>query len=365
MMARNEFWQTHKRKIVWGVLFLLLILAGVWWWTHRTTESKESYVLGQVTTGSIASSIDATGAIEPVNEVKLSANISGTLTQVFVKENQQVHEGDVLAVISAKSAESQLSQAESILANKRSLYDRYRQLYAEGAISYQQLADAQMNYETAQATYNKAQADMSDTTIVAPMDGVVIGEPMKVGETVAQGLSSQMIIAKIADLSSMRIRLLVDETDIGQIKTGQNVTFTVDAYPNRKFHGHVTDISRTPASSGNSSSTAVIYYTVYVAINNDEISALYPSMTARAIIDAQTKDHVVLVPITALRSDVNGQYVYKKAGDKLGKTPVVIGIITDTQAEVISGLSAEDTIVTSGSVKEDKAGNSVTRQPRI
>ena len=87
-MARNEFWQTHKRKIVWGVLFLLLILAGVWWWTHRTTESKESYVLGQVTTGSIASSIDATGAIEPVNEVKLSANISGTLTQVFVKENQ-------------------------------------------------------------------------------------------------------------------------------------------------------------------------------------------------------------------------------------------------------------------------------------
>lgn len=364
-MNRNEFWQTHKRKIVWGMLFLLLVLAGLWWWTHRTAESKESYVLGQVTTGSIASSIDATGAIEPVSEVKLSANISGTLTQVLVKENQEVHEGDVLAVISAKSAESQLSQAESILDNKRSLYERYRQLYSEGAISYQQLADAQMNYETAQATYNKAQADMSDTTIIAPMDGVVIGEPMKVGETVAQGLSNQMIIVKVADLSAMQIRLLVDETDIGQVRAGQNVTFTVDAYPNRKFHGHVTDISRTPASSGNSSGAAVIYYTVYVAVNSDEINALYPSMTARAIIAAETKDHVVLVPITALRSDVNGQYVYKKAGDKLEKTPVVIGIVTDTQAEVVSGLNADDTIVTSGSVSEDKAGNSVTHHPRI
>ena len=103
------------------------------------------------------------------------------------------------------------------------------------------MENARLDYLTSQASFDKAQADVDDTVITAPMDGYIIGEPMEVGETVSQGLSSQMIIATVADLSSMQIKLLVDETDIGEVSKGETVTFTVDAYPNREFHGTVRE----------------------------------------------------------------------------------------------------------------------------
>lgn len=119
-----------------------------------------------------------------------------------------------------------------------------RRLYRQGAVSYQDMDDARLEYLNSQAAYDKAEADVNDTIVLSPMDGTIIGEPMKEGSTVSQGLSSQMIIATVADLSSMQIELLVDETDIGEVAVGQDVTFTVDAYPNRTFHGRVENISK-------------------------------------------------------------------------------------------------------------------------
>ena len=169
----------------------------------------------------------------------------------------------------------------------------------------------------------------------------------------SQGLSSQMIIATVADLTSMQIELLVDETDIGEVKIGQEVTFTVDAYPNRTFHGVVENISKEEHSSSTGTTTStssVVYYTVYVLINSDELDGLYPSMTARAEILGR-----VDIPITAVRSDAKGSYVYRKEGTDLKKVYIETGITTNTNAEVLSGLSAGDQIVVSGTVSQEKA----------
>lgn len=345
-----------------GIAAVVLVLAGAGygWYAHSHQEKKAEYTLGKVTRGDIAVSIDATGTIEPVNDVDLSATVSGTLKEVLVKQNEHVTKGQTLAVIESKALTSTMQQARDTLDNKASYYERIRQLYEQNAVSYQTMEDARLAYLTSQSAYEKAQADVNDTVIISPMDGYVIGEPMEAGETVSQGLSSQMIIATVADLSSMQINLLVDETDIGQVSKGQAVTFTVDAYPDKTFHGVVRDISRkkySATSSGgtsSSSSSSVIYYTVYVDINSDELDGLYPSMTARAAIHGKEDDAVLVVPLTAIRSDSQGEYVYRKAGNGVEKAYIKAGITSDTQAEILSGLAEGDDIVVSGAVNDSE-----------
>lgn len=356
-----------------GVLLAAAVAAGGGWYWYSAANAapKDTYVLGEVAKGDISVSIDATGTIEPVNSVDLSATVSGTLQQMLVKQNEQVAKGQQIAVIESKAAQSTLQQAKNTLANKESYYFRMRRLYRQGAVSYQDMDDARLEYLNSQAAYDKAEADVNDTIVLSPMDGTVIGEPMKEGSTVSQGLSSQMIIATVADLSSMQIELLVDETDIGEVSLGQDVTFTVDAYPNRTFHGKVENISKKEYSSSGSTTTSssVVYYTVYVLINADELEGLYPSMTARAEILGRVDKDALLIPVTAVRSDASGSYVYRKAGKGVEKAYIETGITSNTSAEVLSGLSEGDEIVVSGTVSQEKAAVSAksdsSRPPRL
>lgn len=350
-----------KKKILIAVLIIaILVCGGGWFWYNRTHQTKkENYTLGTVTRDNIMLTVDATGTIEPDNKVDLSATASGTLEKVYVKQNEKVTKGQVLATIESKALTSTMKQAQNTLENKESYFNRLNTLYNQGAISYQEMDNARLEYRNAQAAYDKAQADVNDTVITSPMDGIVIGEPMKEGETVSQGLSSQMVIVSVADLSAMRIELLVDETDIGEVKMGQNVDFTVDAYPNKTFHGVVTDISKKEYSSGSSSSSSssssVVYYTVYVEINKDELEGLYPSMTARATIRGRESDNALEVPVTAIRSDGEGSYVYVKNGDGVSKAYVTTGITTDKEVEILDGLHEGDEIVVSGTVSQEKS----------
>ena len=343
-----------KINLKWtgAALAALIIIGGGWYgYSRMHTETKQEYTLGKVEKGNIGLSIDATGTIEPVNSVDLSATASGTLEQVFVKQNEQVTKGQKLAVIESKALTSTQQEALNTLNNKQSYYQRLHSLYKQGAVSFQTMDDAKLDYLNAKAAYEKAQADVNDTIVFAPMDGTVIGEPMKTGETVSQGLSSQMVIMTIADLSSMQIELLVDETDIGQ-----NVEFTVDAYPDRTFHGVVSNISKKEySSSSSSSSSSVVYYTVYVNINSNELQGLYPSMTARATIKGKEDTDALIIPVTAVRSDTEGSYVYKMESGKLKKVYIKTGITTDTKVEVTSGLSAGDQVVTSGTISQETA----------
>ncbi len=339
----------------WGLLLVGLLAIGGGWYYHSSAQAKtqDAYTLGAVTKGNISVTIDATGTIEPVESVDLSATVSGTLQEVLVKQNEAVKKGQTIAVIESKAATSALKQAENTLANKESYFNRLNKLYEDGAISYQDMDNARLEYLNSQAAYDKAQADVNDTIIYAPMDGTIIGEPMKVGATVSQGLSSQMIIATVADLSEMEIQLLVDETDIGEISLGQGVEFTVDAYPERTFHGVVDNISKKETSSSSSSSSSVVYYTVYVTINRDELEGLYPSMTARAEIKGRETKDALIVPVTAIRSDATGSYVYKKSGKGVEKVYVTTGITTNSQVEITKGLSEGDEIVVSGTVAQE------------
>ena len=348
-----------KKMLIAIVIVILLALGGGYYWYQQShQEKKADYTLGTVSRDTISLSIDATGTIEPVNSVDLSATASGTLEKVYVKQNEKVTKGQVLAMIESKALTSTMKQTQNTLSNKESYYDRLNHLYEQGAISYQEMDNARLEYQNAQAAYDKAQADVNDTVITSPMDGTVIGEPMKEGETVSQGLSSQMVIVSVADLSSMRIELLVDETDIGEVAMGQGVEFTVDAYPNRTFHGVVSDISRkqySSSGSSTSSSSSVVYYTVYVDINKDELDGLYPSMTARATIKGRESENALTVPVTAIRSDSEGSYVYVKAGNDVKKTYVKTGISTDKEIEITDGLTEGEEIVVSGSVASEKA----------
>lgn len=359
----------NKKWLILILVILLIAGGGYYWYTKSHSQTKETYTLGTVSRGNISVSIDATGTIEPVNSVDLSATVSGTLQSVLVKQNQEVTKGQQIAIIESKAATSTLKQAENTLSNKESYYFRLKGLYDQGAISYQDMDNARLEYLNSQAAYDKAQADVNDTIIVSPMDGMVIGEPMKEGATVSQGLSSQMIIATVADLSSMQIELLVDETDIGEVKIGQGVKFTVDAYPNKEFHGVVENISKkehssTSSSSSSSSSSQVVYYTVYVLINTDELSGLYPSMTARAEILGREAQDALLIPVTAVRSDSNGSYVYRKSGDGVAKAYIETGITSNSNVEVVSGLSEGDEIVVSGTVAQEKAAVSAKNTHR-
>lgn len=353
-----------KINLKWtgAALAALIIIGGGWYgYSRMHTETKQEYTLGKVEKGNIGLSIDATGTIEPVNSVDLSATASGTLEQVFVKQNEQVTKGQKLAVIESKALTSTQQEALNTLNNKQSYYQRLHSLYKQEAVSFQTMDDAKLDYLNAKAAYEKAQADVNDTIVFAPMDGTVIGEPMKTGETVSQGLSSQMVIMTIADLSSMQIELLVDETDIGGVAIGQNVEFTVDAYPDRTFHGVVSNISKKEySSSSSSSSSSVVYYTVYVNINSNELQGLYPSMTARATIKGKEDTDALIIPVTAVRSDTEGSYVYKMESGKLKKVYIKTGITTDTTVEVTSGLSAGDQVVTSGTISQETAATKDT-----
>ena len=348
-----------KINLKWtgAALAALIIIGGGWYgYSRMHTEIKQEYTLGKVEKGNIGLRIDATGTIEPVNSVDLSATASGTLEQVLVKQNEQVTKGQKLAVIESKALTSTQQEALNTLNNKQSYYQRLHSLYKQGAVSFQTMDDAKLDYLNAKAAYEKAQADVNDTIVFAPMDGTVIGEPMKTGETVSQGLSSQMVSMTIADLSSMQIELLVDETDIGGVAIGQNVEFTVDAYPDRTFHGVVSNISKKEySSSSSSSSSSVVYYTVYVNINSNELQGLYPSMTARATIKGKEDTDALIIPVTAVRSDTEGSYVYKMESGKLKKVYIKTGITTDTKVEVTSGLSAGDQVVTSGTISQETA----------
>ena len=219
----------------------------------------------------IKSTVSATGTIRPVDSVEVSSKITARLKTVEVKENDEVKAGQVVATLDAKDYAAKRDQAQYKVANTQAEYERIRYLYSIGADTEKQLEDAQMNYDTAVSALSQAESDASETNILAPMDGTVVGEPKTVGTMAVATSDNPTVIMRIADLSKKKIMAKVDETDIGSVKVGQRATFTVDAYTDKTFTARVTKISQTDtantwdtstssSSASASSSAAVIYY---------------------------------------------------------------------------------------------------------
>lgn len=337
------------------VVVIIAIVAGYKYYAQKQEEAKKPVVnTVQVQYMSMKSIVSATGTIKPVESVEVSSKITARVKQVLVKENDTVTQGQTVALLDGKDYETQKEQAEFTLKNAKIIYDRTNYLYNIGAKSKEDLDNAQYNYDTAQSKLEEAESNLSETVIVSPMDGVVIGEPVTDGTMAVQGNSNPTVIMRIADLSRKQIFAKVDETDIGSVRVGQKATFTVDAYNGKTFTATVSKISQTDmdnswnisnsSSSSSSSSAAVIYYSVTLDVDDPE-GLLMPSMTARVEIETANKDSALAVPLSALKTDKNGTYVIVIKDDGTTENRYVeTGIYGDEFVEIINGLSENEKV---------------------
>lgn len=337
------------------VVVIIAIVTGYKYYAQKQEEAKKPVVnTAQVQYMSMKSIVSATGTIKPVESVEVSSKITARVKQVLVKENDTVTQGQTVALLDGKDYETQKEQAEFTLQNAKTIYDRTNYLYNIGAKSKEDLDFAQYNYDTAQSKLEEAESNLSETVIVSPMDGVVIGEPVTDGTMAVQGNSNPTVIMRIADLSRKQIFAKVDETDIGSVRVGQKATFTVDAYNGKTFTATVSKISQTDmdnswnisnsSSSSSSSSAAVIYYSVTLDVDDPE-GLLMPSMTARVEIETANKDSALAVPLSALKTDKNGTYVIVIKDDGTTENRYVeTGIYGDEFVEIINGLSENEKV---------------------
>lgn len=346
----------------------------------NSQESKEAAKIETTVAKKIdlSSTVSATGTIRPVNSVEVSSKITARIKTVLVKENDHVKAGQTVATLDGKDYEAKREQAEYKVINAKAKYDRVAYLYSIGADTQDQYEDAVYNYNTAKSNLEVTESDLAETVIVAPMDGVVVGEPLTPGTMAVQGNSNPTVIMRIADLSTKQIKAKIDETDIGSVKIGQTATFTVDAYTNRKFTAKVSRISQTDvtsswdttSTSSSSSSASVIYYYVTLDVEDPD-NALLPGMTARVEVETSRQNGALAIPIASLKTNANGAFVlFIRPDGSTEERTVTTGIYSDDYVEITDGLQEGDKISNSyraASKKQSGSGQQqrMNQQPRI
>ena len=358
-------------------IIAVLIIAGGAFYGYKYYEGQQAAKQAsavettKVVRMDMKSTVSATGTIQPVDSVEVSSKITARLKSVLVKENDKVTAGQTVATLDAKDYEAKRDQAQYKVTNTKAEYDRISYLYSIGADTQKQLEDAQMNYDTAVSELAQAESDAAETSIAAPIDGTIVGEPKTVGTMAVATSDNPTVIMRIADLSSKQIKAKVDETDIGNVKVGQTATFTVDTYTDKTFTARVTKISQTDtsnswdtsssstsSSSSYSSSASVIYYYVTLDVDDPD-SLLLPAMTARVEINTADKSDVLAVPISVLKTDANGSYVVVQNADGSQENRyVTTGIYSDEYVEILSGLEEGEDIVSTYTAKKSSSSSS-------
>lgn len=340
----------RKHKILL-ILLAILIAGGAggykYYQVKKTQEAVAATRTDAVQRGNLRKTISATGALKALDNVDINSKITGRIVAVYVKENQHVTVGQALVKLDDTSLKATQEMKRATLADKKATYDRDTALLDQGAIAQSVFDTAEAEYRVAQAEYDQATSNVNDTVISTPIDGYVIGKPTPVGQTVSSGISTPQVLMSVANLDKMQIYLMVDESDIGQIKQGQNVEFTVDAYPNETFKGTVTLIGRSATTTNN-----VNYYTVYVDVENSE-GKLLPTMTARANVIVDEMDNVLTVANKCLHTEDGQQYVlvYNKKDNTSRKVPVKVLLAGTDRTAVEADLQEGEELV----VKTTKA----------
>ena len=372
-----------KIKIIALIIILLGAGIGYKFYSDKVeTETTQTYDTEKVVRMDLIKTVSATGTVQPRNSVEVSSKITARIKEVLVEENQQVRAGQTVAILDGKDFEATRDQAQFTLTNAQQKLERTKKLYDIGAKSLQEYQDAQFDYDKAKTTLEKAEADVSETVITAPMDGVVVGEPQTAGTMAVQGSNNPTVILRIADLSEKLVKAKVDETDIGSVKVGARASFTVDAFPDEKFAATVNKISQTDtanswdigtsssSSSSSSSSNSVIYY--YVTFNApDPKNLLLPAMTARLDIVVGQVKNALCVPIEAIKTDGKGSYVERITKDAQGKDTaekvyITVGLYGDEFVEVSGGdLKIDDDVSVTyvADKKTSTSSNSSRRMP--
>lgn len=321
----------NNKYVIVACVILLAGGFGGYKYYEGSKAPVESVRLGTITKGALTSSVSATGSLSAVDNVDISSKITGRIVKVYVEENQHVDAGDVLVELDDTALKATLAQAQAKLDKAAADYTRYSGLVEQGAISEASFDAYRSEYLVAKSNYERAASDVQDTVITSPISGYIIGKPTPEGQTISSGISQPQVIMSVANLDDMQIETLVDESDIGQVKAGQKVNFTVDAYPDETFTGTVRLVSRKAVTENN-----VIYYTVYVNVD-DAKGKLLPTMTARTDIIIDKVEDALLVPQNCIHWSSKKTFV-KVYNEKTKESRDV---------EVTVGLSDENDVVVS------------------
>ena len=347
-----------------------------------TARHKVTYETATVIKGEISESITATGTIEPVTEVEVGTQVSGIIDKIYADYNSVVTKGQLIAEMDRVTLQSEVASqraayngAKAEYEYQRKNYERNRGLHEKQLISdtdYEQSVynyeKAKSSYESSQASLAKAERNLSYATITSPIDGVVINRAVEEGQTVASGFETPTLFTIAADLTQMQVVADVDEADIGGVKDGQRVTFSVDAYPNDTFEGVVTQIrlgeDRSTSSGSSGTSGTVVTYEVVISAPNPDLK-LKPRLTANVTIYTLDRKNVLSVPARALRftpekpligendivKDCESEHkLWTREGNTFIAHPVTVGISNGVNTEIVSGIDEGATVVTEATI---------------
>lgn len=343
-----------------GAIALIAIV--IWALLGGKKEEKIAYETAIVEMGNIQNSITATGTIEPVTSVTVGTQVSGIVSKLYVDYNSIVKKGQVIAeldktnlISELNTAKANLASAQSALNYQQANYQRYKTLFDKGLVSADDYESARLSYlqakeqvASSRENVNKAQTNLGYATITSPIDGIVLSKSVEEGQTVASSFSTPELFVIAQDLTDMRVIANIDEADIGGVKEGQRVTFTVDAFPDDSFEGQVTQVRQQATTESN-----VVTYEVVVSARNDNLK-LKPGLTANITIFTLEKNDVLTVPSKALRfipteailtkgqviEDCEAQHkVWTLEGNVFKAHAVEIGTTNGMTTEIVNGIS--------------------------
>lgn len=292
------------------VILIILVLAGAGlYYKHFGKKSDIVYDTTTVSRGSIRVDVTASGTIQPVNIVSVGTQVSGIIEKVFVDYNSVVKKGDLIAQLETFTLAEDLKEAQAAVTDAKAKLDyaklnakRNKELYEQNFIARYEWEEADLDVVNAQATYDKAVAqakkakrNLGYADIVSPVNGIIVTKEVEEGQTVASSFQTPELFTIAEDLTKMQIEAEISEADIGQIKPGLPVNFTVDTFPADVFKGTVSQVRLQPTEDSN-----VVMYTVVISISNDDLRLL-PGMTAYVTITVEEKNDVLKLQNTAFQ----------------------------------------------------------------
>lgn len=359
-----------KKNLIIGTVLIAIIVAAFIIFTGGKKQESVEFEKTTVEKTTIQNSITATGTIEPVTSVTVGTQVSGIVSRLYVDYNSEVKKGQVIAELDKtnltsdlRTAQANLSSAQSSLNYEQANYNRYKTLYDKGLVSANDYETARLSYlrakdqvVTSAQSVQRAQTNLGYATITSPIDGVVLSKSVEEGQTVAASFNTPELFTIAQDLTDMRVIADIDEADIGGVKEGQRVSFTVDAFPDDHFEGHVTQVRQQATTTSN-----VVTYEVVISAPNVDLK-LKPGLTANVTIYTLEKNDVLAVQNKALRfmpidallqegqtiEDVDAPHkVWTLEGSTFRAHAVETGITNGMLTEIVNGV-APGTEVLSG-----------------
>lgn len=335
-----------KRILYIGSAVVLIVIGFLVYSSFVSTEKTISFETAKIERGTISNTITATGTLEAIKTVEVGTQVSGVIKKIYVDFNSQVKKGQLLAQLDETpllaqldQSKSSVDQSEAEVKYQKATYDRYKVLAEKKLIAQSDFDLAEYNYNKALATlnnaksvYDKTKINLSYARIYSPIDGIILERAVDEGQTVAASFSTPTLFTIANDLTQMRVEAMVDEADIGKVRNGQRVEFTVDAFPLKKFGGEVTEIRLKPVESAN-----VITYTVVInAPNPDKI--LMPGMTANASFFVTELKDILLVPAKAIQFTPDQSALASYNEGSAGSNPAA----PSTQAPAMDNTASKD-----------------------